>query len=133
LCVAGGFLVAKKATAQCSAADVLQRQLSLAKTTAPVSPMQVIQSANAVQVWKTIQVGTVSDKSALLAALNAAQCGVGNSVWNMLFRREVIISTTNVALEPIREVWIHNEWFAARRLSMMRIMARRTKAATVVA
>jgi len=37
-------------------------------------------------------------------------------------------------LEPIREVWIHDEAFAAaRRLSMMRIMARRTNAATVVA
>jgi hypothetical protein len=36
-------------------------------------------------------------------------------------------------LEPIREVWIHDEGFAASRLSMMRIMARRTKAATVVA
>ena len=28
-------------------------------------------------------------------------------------------------LEPIREVWIHDEAFAASRLSMMRIMARR--------
>jgi hypothetical protein len=37
------------------------------------------------------------------------------------------------SLEPIREVWIHEEAFAARRLSMMRIMARRTKAATVIA
>ena len=36
-------------------------------------------------------------------------------------------------LEPIREVPIHDEKFAARRLSMMRIMARRTNAATVVA
>ena len=36
-------------------------------------------------------------------------------------------------LEPIREVWIHDEGFAASRLSMMRIMARRTKAATVIA
>jgi CHASE1-domain containing sensor protein len=36
-------------------------------------------------------------------------------------------------LEPIREVWIHDEAVAASRLSMMRIMARRTKAATVVA
>jgi len=32
-------------------------------------------------------------------------------------------------LEPNREVLIHGEWVAARRLSMMRIMARRTKAA----
>ena len=39
-----------------------------------------------------------------------------------------------VPLEPIREVWIHDEAFAAAsRLSMMRIMAKRTNAATVVA
>ena len=38
------------------------------------------------------------------------------------------------ALEPIREVRIHEETFAAaRRRSMMRIMARRTNAATVAA
>ena len=37
-----------------------------------------------------------------------------------------------VVLEPIREVWIHGEGFAASRLSMMRIMARRMNAATVV-
>ena len=36
-------------------------------------------------------------------------------------------------LELIRKVWILNEAFAASRLSMMRIMARRTKAATVMA
>ncbi len=36
-------------------------------------------------------------------------------------------------LEPIREVWIHDEAFAASRLSMMRIMARRMKATAVVA
>ena len=36
------------------------------------------------------------------------------------------------SLEPIREVWIHDEAVAVSRLSMMRIMARRTKAATVV-
>jgi hypothetical protein len=36
-------------------------------------------------------------------------------------------------LEPIRKVWIHDEAVVASRLSMMRIMARRTKAATVPA
>jgi ribosomal protein L16/L10AE len=40
---------------------------------------------------------------------------------------------TTVMLEPIRKVWIHEEAFAASRLSMMRIMARRTNAATVAA
>ena len=33
----------------------------------------------------------------------------------------------------IREVWIYDEAFAASRLSMMRIIARRTKAVTVAA
>jgi len=36
-------------------------------------------------------------------------------------------------LEPIRKDWIQDEAFTASRLSMMRIMARRMKAATVVA
>src|SRR5262249_23056092 len=36
-------------------------------------------------------------------------------------------------LEPIRKDWIQDEAFGASRLSMMRIMARRMKAATVVA
>jgi hypothetical protein len=38
-----------------------------------------------------------------------------------------------IALEPIREVWIHDEAFVASRLSIIRIMARRTKAVTVAA
>ena len=35
--------------------------------------------------------------------------------------------------KPIRKVWIHDKAFAASRLSMMRIMAMRMKAMTVVA
>jgi hypothetical protein len=42
-------------------------------------------------------------------------------------------STHLLALEPIRKVWIHDEGFATSRFSMMRIMARRMKAATVPA
>jgi hypothetical protein len=41
--------------------------------------------------------------------------------------------TIALRLEPIRKVWIHEEAFAASRLSMMRIMARRRNAATVAA
>ena len=36
-----------------------------------------------------------------------------------------------VTSEPFREVRIHAEWFAVIRLSMMRIMARRMKAAAL--
>ena len=35
------------------------------------------------------------------------------------------------ALEPIREVWIHDERFVASRLIMIRIMARRMNAIVV--
>ena len=53
----------------------------------------------------------------------------GNPV-NLGFPRS-IFADFNIALEPIREVWIHDEGFTASRLSMMRIIARRTKATTV--
>jgi hypothetical protein len=61
--------------------------------------------------------------------------------WNLLkdqfdalVHDEIVHEDSNEKfLEPIREVPIHDEKFAARRLSMMRIMARRTNAATVVA
>jgi len=39
----------------------------------------------------------------------------------------------NFLILPIRKVWIHDEGFATSRFSMMRIMARRMKAATVLA
>ena len=50
-----------------------------------------------------------------------------------LSKKRAISLKASFVLEPIREVWIHGEAFAASRLSMMRIMARRMNAATVVA
>jgi hypothetical protein len=41
--------------------------------------------------------------------------------------------TVRTALEPIREVWIHDEELATTGFSMMRIMARWMTAATVLA
>jgi hypothetical protein len=39
-----------------------------------------------------------------------------------------------ISLEPFREGWIQEQWFSrVNRLSMMRIMARRMKATTVLA
>ena len=56
------------------------------------------------------------------------------SFWNNVGAGMVIVGMAGAFfLEPIREVWIHGEAFAASRLSMMRIMARRMNAATVVA
>ena len=43
----------------------------------------------------------------------------------------VAILALSFLYEPIREVWIHDEGFGASRLSMMRILERRTKAMVV--
>ena len=48
-------------------------------------------------------------------------------------RPEAICAVTSSRYGCLRKGWIHDEVFAASRLSMMRIMARRMKAATVVA
>ena len=53
--------------------------------------------------------------------------------WTKEDLRELKAHSRSKTSEPIREVWIHNEGFAAIRLSIMRIMARRTNAETVVA
>jgi len=52
---------------------------------------------------------------------------LGRALWES----DAVWMIVEVLLEPIREVWIHDKGFTASRLSMMRIMARRTKAATV--
>jgi hypothetical protein len=52
----------------CSAGEVLRRHL-LAKANSPRLQPSPIRSAAAAPVWKTIQLGTVENKSALLARL----------------------------------------------------------------
>jgi hypothetical protein len=64
----------------------------------------------------------------------AAQSTGGTVVNVIAYKAEYVTATEQLkVLEPIREVWTHGEAFAASRLSMMRIMARRMNAATVVA
>lgn len=70
---------ANRAHAQCSARDVLQRQLVL--KAAPVVPTRMgpVTSVSDVAEWKTISIGTFPDRFALLTALSTVGCGVGNS------------------------------------------------------
>ena len=74
----------------------------------------------------------------MLLRTSSARSGDGSSPVSCIcvdHRRTVVTGALLVraSLEPIREVWIYGEAFAASRLSMMRIMARRMNAATVVA
>jgi high-affinity iron transporter len=57
-----------------------------------------------------------------------------HNVWKTRSRPQTARKSPGLRLEPIREVWIHDEGFAAAsRLSMTRIIARRMNATTVAA
>jgi hypothetical protein len=101
ICTASVFLTAREATAQCSAQDVLKMHMSLNKSMPSRSSLGVIQSAEAVAVWKTIEVGSFTDKFALLAALEAANCGVSDSVWNVFSRSGSIVRVEKFSLDLV--------------------------------
>ena len=76
------------------------------------------------------------DNAFMVSSINAN--GVerfGRCQRNILFSpRRIGRAVDFVHLEPIQEEWIHEQRFGlVKRLSMMRIIARRTKAATVPA
>lgn len=92
------FASANRAQAQCSARDVLQRQLLL--KAGPVGPtrMDPVTSVSDVAKWKTISIGTFPDTFAVLSALSAIGCGVGNSAAEALARPEFTVSGTRTAV-----------------------------------
>ena len=62
---------------------------------------KLIQSANAVPVWKRIEIGTVTSKYALLDALDAANCGVADLVRNSFSPSELNVSVVSVTLDLV--------------------------------
>jgi hypothetical protein len=98
LCAAGILGSARDAKAQCTARDVLQGRLTF--RTAPVvrQPQSVVKSASEVAVWKKITIGTFADSSALLNALSAIGCGVGDAA-AILARPAFTISGTKLEVE----------------------------------
>ena len=94
------LLFSSEARAQCTARDVLRNQLKLKKTPSASGSHILVRSAADVPVWKLISVGTFSDVFALLRALNAAGCGIGNSAQEVLARPSFTLSAqkTNVKL-----------------------------------
>ena len=84
----------------CSAGEVLRRHL-LAKAHAPALQPTSIQAAAAVPVWQTIQIGTVENKSALLAALDAAGCGIVNVAQDIFARPGFTPSRSKAELDLV--------------------------------
>jgi hypothetical protein len=97
LCTACIVLFASEASAQCTAKDVLQNHLTL--KTVPSAPPVVVKSAFAVPVWRTITVGTFKNSFALLNALDAAGCGIGDSAEEILARPVFTVGTSKTTVE----------------------------------
>ena len=77
------------------------RRHLLAKANSPALQPSPIRSAAAVPVWKTIQLGTVENKSALLAALDAAWCGIGNAAQDIFARPGFTLSRSKTKLDLV--------------------------------
>ncbi|MEH2506495.1 uncharacterized protein YjiS (DUF1127 family) [Bradyrhizobium sp. AZCC 1578] len=99
LCNACILVSGSEAEAQCTARDVLQNQLRLTKIPSPTMPRGLVRSAVDVPAWKKITVGTFSGSFALLNALSAIGCGVGDSAGEILARPAFTLSATKTDVE----------------------------------
>jgi hypothetical protein len=99
ICTACIVLFASEASAQCTARDVLQNHLTFKTTPSAHTPPVLIKSAFAVPVWRTITVGTFANSFALLNALDAAGCGIGESAEEILARPAFTVGTTKTTVE----------------------------------
>src|SRR5436309_1843243 len=99
LCTTCIVLFASEASAQCAARDVLHNRLTLKTTRSANAPPVVVKSAFAVPVWRTIKVGTFANSFALLNALDAAGCGIGDSAEEILARPAFTVGTTTINVE----------------------------------
>ena len=88
LCATCIVLSVSEASAQCAARDALRNHLTVNKTRFASMPPIPIRSAAAVPVWKTITVGKYANSFALINALDAASCSIGDSAGEILARNE---------------------------------------------
>jgi hypothetical protein len=90
------------ASAQCAARDVIRNHLTsrTATPSAGASPAPFEYAATA-PVWRTITVGTFANSFALLNALDAAGCAVGDSAAQALARPAFTVSATKASVELV--------------------------------
>ena len=123
LCTACIVLFASEASAQCTARDVLQNHLTLKATPSAKTPPIPIKSAFAVPVWRTITVGTFANSFALLNALDAAGCGIGDSAEEILARPAFTVGTTKTSVE-LFALSVADLGFRANTVTLTAIYAR---------
>lgn len=123
LCATCIVLSASEAGAQCTARDALRNQLTFYKTPSADMPPIQIRSAAAVPVWKTIAVGKFANSFALINALDAAGCSIGDSAGEILARPAFILSATKADVE-LFAVSVAELGFQADTASLADIYAR---------
>jgi hypothetical protein len=94
LCAVNAGAASRQASAQCAAQDVAGNR-HLAADSSFLQTPEVIQSAAGIPIWKTIKLGT-TNKWDLLAALDAANCGVGDAAEEMFAQPQFTVSTTKL-------------------------------------
>jgi hypothetical protein len=90
----------KHAGAQCAAQAVMGNRRLLDDPAVSQTP-DAIQSAASIPVWKTIRVGTVADKWDLHHALDAANCGIGDSAEDIFAQPDFIVSATKIEADLV--------------------------------
>jgi hypothetical protein len=96
-------LFATDADAQCRTRDILRNQPAPRETFSATELPSPLRSAADAPAWKTIAIGTFANTFALINALDAAGCAVGDSAAEILARPAFAVSAakTNVELVAV--------------------------------
>jgi len=86
------LLFLSEANAQCSAHDILRTSPGLDETAAAAKPPAEIRSAAGAPVWKTIKLGAFKNTTAILNALDAADCSIGDAAQELFGRPSFSLS-----------------------------------------
>ncbi|OAF20005.1 hypothetical protein AXW67_34260 [Bradyrhizobium neotropicale] len=95
------FQFATESRAQCSARDVLQKQLKLKPASSAHAPVTPIRSVVDPPAWKKITLGNFSNSLTLRNALDANGCHVGGSAEEVLARPAFIVSSRKKNVELV--------------------------------
>ena len=92
---------AASAHAQCSARDAIHRSANVTEQPSGGMAQQPTEPAAATRVWKSIQVGTFATKTALYAALDDADCAIGDTAEQILVAHEFSLSGAAMKLNLV--------------------------------
>jgi hypothetical protein len=100
-CALSGSLAIKQAGAQCAAQEAMGNGRLLAGSSfSPAS--EAVQPAAGIPVWKTVKVGTVASKWDLHRALDAANCGIGDSAEQIFAQPQFAVSSARIDADLVR-------------------------------